>query len=330
MHSILDAWKTSASLWLDRTYLVADRALRGWPSLFVRTALAFGQDDGATLSRSIAYYALFSVFPLLLALITLASSVLGLDEAAAAILQLFEKYVPVATGLSESEIAQSLVGALGTQSTVGILGLVVLIWSASGVFTAVYRSVNRAWQNPPSKIFWREKFYGLAVVLLMGFLLVASTLLSSLLSVFQSWQSRLAGGSLLGWQPLASPEAARLWESLSAWLPPLISVATFIVLYRTIPRSRVTWRDVWLGGLITGLLYDAARRLFTWYLVNISFYSLLYGSVGAILGFLLWCYLSAMILLLGAEFTAQHTAWRRAGHPLEPRPLSQWGKEWSR
>jgi membrane protein len=169
-----------------------------------------------------------------------------------------------------------------------------------------------------------------AVVLGVGLLLLASTLYSTLLNVLQDWQGHLAGASLLGWQPFANPETGRLWGSLSDWLPLFISVAMFTILYRTIPRNRVTWRDVWLGGLLTGLIYEAVRRLFSWYLANISRYSLLCGSVGAILGFLLWSYLSAMILLLGAEFRAQHTAWRRAGHSIEPRPLSQWLKEGSR
>jgi membrane protein len=119
-------------------------------------------------------------------------------------------------------------------------------------------------------------------------------------------------------------------ELLSALIPVLVSVATFIILYRTMPRNGVTWRDVWLGGMIAGLIWEVARRLFTWYLANFASYSLIYGSVGAIIAFLLWAYLSAMIVLLGAEFTAQFSHWRRAGRPIERRPLSQWLPEWSK
>jgi membrane protein len=104
----------------------------------------------------------------------------------------------------------------------------------------------------------------------------------------------------------------------------MISVVTFIVLYRTIPRNRVTWREVWLGGLCAGLVWEAARRIYAWYLASFARYSLIYGSVGAIIGFLLWSYLSATILLLGAEFTAQYSHWRKAGRPAENRPLRQW------
>ena len=85
-----------------------------------------------------------------------------------------------------------------------------------------------------------------------------------------------------------------------------------------------------MGGLMAGLIWEAARRLYAWYLASFASYSLIYGSVGAIIGFLLWSYLSAMIVLLGAEFTAQHTYWRRAGHPVESQPPSQWIEEWSK
>jgi membrane protein len=102
------------------------------------------------------------------------------------------------------------------------------------------------------------------------------------------------------------------------------------VLYRTMPRNEVRWRDVWLGGLLAGLVWEGARQLFAWYLASFARHSLVYGSVAAIIGVLLWAYLSAMILLAGAEFTAQHTQWRQAGRPIESRPPRQWIEEWSK
>lgn len=300
---------------LERLYLAIDQRFGGRLSLLVRTALAFTEDDGALLSRSIAYYALFSLFPLLLVLMSFSSSILDVGEAQQVILDLLERYLPISRELIEANIDH----VLRAQGTIGILALLGLFWSASGVFTAMYRAVNRAWGNPKSELFWTEKLYGLAVVSVVGLLLIATTVFSTLVDLVQSWHF-----PLLGWQPLADPQAIRLWSWLSAILPPLISVVTFIILYRTIPRNRVTWREVWLGGLLAGLIWEAARRIYAWYLAGFARYSLIYGSVGAIIGFLLWSYLSAMILLLGAEFTAQYSHWRKAGRPLESRPLRQW------
>jgi membrane protein len=257
----------------------------------------------------------------LLVLMSIASFVLASGEAQQLVVDLVEQYMPAVADLVEVNIEQ----ILQAQSTVGILALVGLLWSASGVFTAIYRAVNLAWGNPKSELFWAEKLYGLAVVLVFGLLLVGTTFYSTIVSVVQSWQL-----PLLGWEPLADPGVDRLKDWLSALLPILVSVVTFTVLYRTVPRNRVTWRDVWLGGLMAGLVWEAARRLFTWYLANLASYSLIYGSVEAIIAFLLWAYLSAMIVLLGAEFTAQYSQWRQAGRPVETRPPQQWIQEWSK
>lgn len=307
--------------WLDSVYLRLDRRLGGWLTLLIRTGLAFDQDNGAVISRSIAYYALFSLFPLLLVLISMGSAVLTAGATQETILELVERVIPAATDLVQDNIEQ----VLEAQSTVGILALLGLVWSASGVFTAMYRAVNRAWGNPKSQLFWSEKLFGLAVVLFFGLVLLATTLYSTILSLLRGWQ-----GAFFDWELPAYIQTSQLLDWLSTLLPPMITAIAFIILYRTIPRNRVTWRDVWLGGLVAGLSWEAARRLYTWYLSNVARYSLIYGSVGAIIGFLLWSYLSAMILLLGAEFTAQHTGWRRAGRPLESRPLSQWMNDWSK
>jgi membrane protein len=307
--------------WLDQLYFGLDRRLKGWPTLLVRTGLAFDQDEGAVVSRSIAYYALFSLFPLLLVLISVASTILADEEALRTVIELFERTLPISADLAQEGVEQ----ALAARGTVNVIAGLGLLWSATGVFTAMYRAVNKAWGNPKSRLFLKEKLFGLAVVLIVGLILLGSTLLSTAASVLQRWE-----GTIFGWQPFSSPEMAALWGNLSTFVPPVISVVTFIILYRTIPLNRVAWRDVWLGGLIAGLIWEAARQIYTWYLANVATHSLIYGSVGVIIGFLLWAYLSAMILLIGAEFTAQHTAWRKAGRHVESAPLSQWMNEWSK
>jgi membrane protein len=304
---------------LESSYIRFDRLLGGRLSLLVRTALAFGRDDGAIMSRSIAYYALFSFFPLLLIMISVSSSVLTARQVQEVILEFVEQYLPAAGRLVQANMQQ----LLDARNTIGVLALIGLIWSASGVFGALYRSVNRAWGNTPAELFWTEKLFALLVVLIVGLLLVATILWGTLVNVVRGWQLEV-----FGWQPYADPATGRLIGWLSALIPAFGSVAVFTILYRTIPRNMVRWRDVWLGGLLAGLAWVAASQLLTWYISNFARYSLIYGSVGAIIAFLLWSYVSAMILLLGAEFTAQYAQWRREGRPLESRPLREWVEEW--
>lgn len=306
---------------LEQWYLVLDRRLRGWPTLLIRTWLAFGQDDGPVVSRSIAYYALFSLFPLLLALMSVASSFLNSQAAQQTIRDVVERILPAAGDLAQQNIER----ILATRGTVSAIALLGLVWSASGVFVAIYRAVNRAWGSPGSRLFLKEKLFGLAVVVAVGMIALGTAMLSTIFGVLQGWD-----GTIFGWQPLSTPALVALWGRLSTFIPPVVSILTFIILYRIIPLNRVSWNDVWLGGLIAGLIWELARRLYAWYLANIATYNLVYGSVGAIIGFLLWAYLGAMILLVGAEFTAQYTAWRKAGCPIESSPLGQWTKEWSK
>jgi membrane protein len=305
---------------LENVYARLDRRLGGRLSLLVRTAMAFDQDDGPLVARSLAYYALFAAFPAILALIVLASAVLESAEVQEAVMALISQYLPIA----QDVVAANIEHLLAARETVGLFALVGLVWSASGVFSAIFRSVNRAWGIPKSRLVLSEKLYGLAMMFFIGIFFLLTLSIGPVVNLVRTWQV-----SVLGWQPLAHPSTDRLVGWLSTLVPVLLSVGAFILMYRTMPRARVRWRDVWLGGLLAGLIWEAGKQIFTWYVSNFSSYNVIYGSVGVIIVFLLWCYLSGQLLLLGAEFTAEVSRWRRAGRPVETRPLREWLADWS-
>ena len=306
--------------WLERSYARLDQRLGGWLSLLVRTVLAFDQDDGPLVARSLAYYALFAVFPALLALVVVASAMLESAEVQESVMTLVSQYLPIA----QDVVAANIEHLLDARETVGLFALVGLVWSASGVFSAIFRSVNRAWGIPKSRLVLSEKLYGLAMMFFIGVFLLLALSIGPAVNLVQTWRV-----SVLGWQPLVHPSTDRLVGWLSALVPALLSVGAFILMYRTMPRTRVRWRDVWLGGLVAGLIWEAGKQIFTWYVSNFATYNVIYGSVGTIIAFLLWCYLTGQILLLGAEFTAEYSRWRLAGRPVETRPLSEWMADWS-
>jgi membrane protein len=300
---------------LENLYGRLDRRLGGVPSLLVRTALAFDQDDGPLVARSIAYYTLFAIFPAILAFTVVAGTVLNTQEVQQAVLGLVSEYMPMAYDL----VAANIENLLSARETVGLVALIGLIWSASGVFSAIFRAVNRAWGIPKSKLVLAHRLWGLVVILVVGAFFLLALSIGPAMNLIRAWQ-----GSVLGWQPLAQPGTDRLLGWISALVPVLFSVCAFILLYRTIPRTRVTWGDVWLGGLIAGLIWEAGKGIFAWYVSNIATYSVIYGSVGAIIAFMLWSYLSGQLILLGAEFTVVYSRWRRAGRPWETRALTVW------
>jgi membrane protein len=304
--------------WLGPLYVAVDRRLGGRLTLLVRVWLAFSHDDGPTMAASIAYYALFSFFPLLLLVITVGSSVLEPPEVQEVTLDMVAGYMPAATELVRTNIEQ----VLRARTTIGLLAVIGLLWSASGVFGAIYRAVNRAWGHDATGSFWARRLYGLITTVSIGGLFVITTIYSTAVSFVRGWSV-----PIFGWQPFGDPSVGRLLGWVSGVIPLVVSVAIFALIYRFVPRATLEWRDVWPGGLAAGLAWEAAKQLFTWYLGNFARYSLVYGSVGAIIAFLFWSYLSAVILLLGAEFTAEYSRWRRAGRPVESHPPRQVRRE---
>ena len=234
---------------------------------------------------------------------------------------LVEQYAPMALDVVSANLEQ----LLAMSGTVGLIALVGLIWSASGVASALFQAVNRAWGVQSPRLVLSGRLYSLAMIFVVGAFLLLALSIGPIVSLARAWQL-----PVLGWQPSAEPTTDRLVSWLSALAPALLSVCAFILIYRTMPRARVGWRDVWLGGLIAGLIWEAGKQIFTWYVGNVANYDAIYGSVEAIIAFLLWCYLSGQIILLGAEFTAEYSGWRRAGRPLETRPPSEWMAGWSR
>jgi membrane protein len=294
---------------LDRFYVRTNRKLRGYPGLFYRVGLTFTEHDGAFISAALAYYALFSFFPLLLILIVVSSSLLSTVDAKAFALDLVARYLPGVVELASTNIEQ----ILRERNALGVVALLGLVWAASGVFSALYRAVNNAWGDVRPLKFWHDRAFALVSTIVIGLLFLLNMALSTMLSVIQSWRL-----PVLGWQVFMDPA----WSQLSGWLSALVSLAItillFSTLYRALPRAPVAWRDVWPGGIAAAIAWQIAKQVFTWWL-GLARYNLIYGSVGTIAGFLLWAYLSALILLVGAEFTAQYAQWRRAGRPVDDR-----------
>ena len=173
----LDALLAGLGDRLNRLYLLVNRRLRGYPALFYRVGLTFGDHGGSFMAASLAYYALLSLFPLLLLLIATGSSVLTAQEAKRVALEVVARYLPGSIELASGTIEQ----VLRERGAIRVVAALGLLWSASGVFSAMFQAVNRAWGEVRPTPAWKSRLLALATTLIIGLLFLLTLALSTIL-----------------------------------------------------------------------------------------------------------------------------------------------------
>ncbi len=271
--------------------MAANDRLGGVPLLLKRTFDGYNAHDGSFVSVALAYYFLLTTFPLILALIALGSLLLGSERAQQAALAFAAQALPGAEGLIASNI--SLV--LKQRGSIGVLALLGLIYSASGLFGVLAAALDRAWacRGRPTL---EQRLLAVAGVLGMAALFFLSVGFGAAYEAL-----RRAGGPNQG-----------LRAFLVTALPLLVSyaftLAMFLVLYWKLPAARVRFADAWPAALLAGVAWEAAKGIFAWYLSRFTQYNLVYGSLAAVIGLLAWFQFTGFIILLGAELSVQVAA----------------------
>jgi membrane protein len=186
----------------------------------------------------------------------------------------------------------------------GVGGLLVLVWAALGFFHALSSAVNHAWGVETPRSYLGQKAFALVMLLTAGLLLTAALLLASVVELAKArWFANVVVGA---------PALGALTSLPARWGPPaLFSVVVGLIFYFA-PNTTVRFRDVWIGAILTGLLWKGAFAGFSFYIRDMSRFSLVHGSVAAVVVFLIWVYVSAVILLYGVEFTVSWTQLREA------------------
>lgn len=258
------------------------RALKVMWYVIRRTLQHFTEDQGTIRAASLAYYGLLSLFPLLLFLVSLGSQVLQSSESQIFLHQYLNDTLPGASATVEGVINQTL----EMRGSIGLIGLLGLLWSASAFFNAMSLSMNVIW-GAKLRPFWRRRMIAAGSVLIIGILFLLSISLSAIAVI-----------------PLPGVINSILkWFNRSVGLG--LTVLLFWVLYTVIPNKPVHRRSALIGALIAGLLWQGAKTLFAWYLASgLTNYGAIYGSLASVIALLLWAYFSAQILFLGAELGA--------------------------
>jgi membrane protein len=264
----------------------------------VRNAIrSFTEKQAAQASAGLAYYTLFSIFPLLLVFVAAGSYFLDRAQVFNTVTQFIQQALPI----SKAVINENLQEILDKRGTAGILSIATLLWSASGMFTNLAHNINIAWPRASRRNFLQSRLVGLWMILGLIGLIVISIVLSWL-------TSRLPFMDLEHATP-ADLLVLRLISGFGSWL---MIFLVFFMLYHRIPTMRVKWRATFWGALIASLAWKAVAAGFAWYL-NSSFgqYQLVYGSLGAIVAFLFLIYIISMITLFGAHLSAAIEGWEK-------------------
>jgi len=246
------------------------RALRVGYLAAGRGVIEFANSSNLTYASSIAYYSLLSFFPFVVLVGTVFAKIGGVDQQQT-LISLIEHSVP-----AQFQFLTEAVQQLGQTSVrFSVAGVLVTLWASMGVFGAVTSAVNHAWGVDNPLGFFQHKLVAFvmmacALLLLMGAILLVSA------------TKALGAGSLT---------------------PTFVVVVGLI--YYFAPNTKVRLRDVWFGAVLAGLLWHGAFAGFAWYLRAFSRLSL-FGTVGTVMAFLVWVYLSAVILLYGVEVTAAY------------------------
>lgn len=285
------------------------KAKEGWRVL-VRSVKDFLRDDAMTLAAALAFYAGLSLAPLIVLLLW-ATSFLGEDTRQKVIDQAIGMVGPKAGG-GIRDIIESASESPNAGTVAGVVGIVMLALSATGVFGQLQRSLNLIWDVKASGGFLvtvLKRLVSLAMVAGLWVLLMASMFLSAAVATMgKTMQGTLPGGE---W----------LWQAISFLTPLLLFIPVFAALFKFVPDVRIKWKDVWFGAVVTAVLFALGQVGLGIYLGRSGTTSA-YGAAGAFMALLLWVYYTSLIIFFGAEVTQ---VWAKVrGSPIAPDSDAQW------
>ncbi|HEX7566399.1 MAG TPA: YihY/virulence factor BrkB family protein [Bradyrhizobium sp.] len=285
------------------------RFLRSIFEMLKQTASEWMDQNMSRLGAALAFYTLFAIAPLFVIVLAIAGLWFG-EEAARR--ELFTQ-VSGLVGSEGGEAIQALVSAAHKPKTgawAAIIAVVTLFVGATGVFVQLQDALNSVWgvrrvSGRGLRNFIKNRLLSFALIAGIGFLLLVSLILSAGLSALGSFMVGLP------------PAQETIWQAINFMVSFGVITLLFAMIFKVLPDVKIAWRDVWIGAIITALLFNFGKLLFGLYLGRSSVTSV-YGAAGSLVVVLLWVYYSAQILFFGAKFTQVYS--NRYGSHFEPMP----------
>jgi membrane protein len=272
--------------------------VRSIAGIFAKAARAWIQHDATTMGASLAFYTVFSVAPILI----IAIGVLGLATNADMVRAQLLPQMQILFGDAGASAVQTLLLSatnMGSSRLATLIGVIALIIGASSVFVELQNSLDRIWGVPKRSALgglWhmvRARFLSVGLVIGVGFLLMVSLLVSTVLAALDAWIASFLG------------EWRTVLPVIDWSLSLAITTGLFALVYKYVPQQKVAWRDVWGGAAVAAALFNIGKLAIGIYLGRSAF-ATIYGAAGSLLILLLWAYYSAQIVLFGAEFTKSY------------------------
>jgi membrane protein len=262
-------------------------------------AAAWLDDEASSMGAAIAFYTLFSIAPILLIVVWIASAFISVDAVQSHILTQMRLLLgnTGADAVHTLMVSAKYSGANALSKTAGVVALLI---GATSAFAELQNSLNRIWRIPSAQrspglwVLLRARLLSFSLVLGVGFLLLVSLIISAGLEALGTW----FGGFVSNWHAVVL--------SLDVVLGFAITTVLFAMIYKYVPREQFAWGDVWVGALVTTVLFAIGKQIIVVYLGRVAFASA-YGAAGSFVVLLLWVYYSAQIFLFGAEFTYVYT-----------------------
>jgi membrane protein len=264
----------------------------------------FYNRDNLTYAASIAYYALLSLFPFFALALAILSRMAKDAHDRTAVLEFVLRYFPAQFQFITTQIDafDRDVFSISVASTIG------LVWGSLGFFGAISTAVNYAWGVEKQRSFWKHKLFSFLMLCVAGLMLIVAMMLVS--------ASEVVGATWFAGVVTNFPGLSVLRGFAIRYATVLLFILVVGFVYYFVPNAKVRFRDVWVGAFLTGLLWKGALDGFSWYMRDMSRFTRVNGSIAAVVAFLVWVYLQAVILLYGVEFTAAYARLRR-GRPKE-------------
>ena len=248
--------------------------------------------NGPQLSAAISYYTLFSLFPLIVAIISGLSFLLGqesIDELANRVAQ--------QSPVSEETISEIITSAFNSRNIAGIVGILGLLWAGTAVFGSIRKGINATWGITRPRSFLKERLIDITFMVVAAVLMLISIFSTAILTYLMEILEFITRETYV--------DGALLWERLASALPPTLSFIVFFAIYWLLPNTNVKITEPLPGAIFATTGFEILKNVFVWFIGNSSIYSTIYGSVGSIVVLLVWVYVSSIILLFGSTITSR-------------------------